>query len=43
MVFKIKYSVESPVALELLPEKRTLKPEVLFDQVFTQTRIVMTF
>ena len=43
MVSNIKYPVESLEALELLLEMFTSELEFLFDQVFDQTGVVMTF
>ena len=39
----MKYSVHSYIALEFWLEMLTLELEVLFDQLFTQTDVVMTF
>lgn len=43
MVSNITYPVESLEALEMLLEMFTSELEVLFDQVFDQTGVVMTF
>lgn len=41
MVFNMKYSVHSYIALEPRLEMLTLELDILFDQFFTQTDVVM--